>query len=415
MASNENIIQAMNNITLEEEEEDNLALDLSASNEGEQILNSFNTKLCVVARFLSEGYVDFSAMQQTMAALWKPGMGVYMKELEANLFLFQFYHEVDVKRVMEGCPWSFNRRALIMQRMHEGEIPRNIELKWMDLWIQVYDLKPGFMTERILTEVGNYTGKFVSSCPSNFSGVWRDYFRIRVTIDVSKPLKRRMKVKRAAENWFWINFKYENVPTFCFICGVLGHSEKFCSRLFTVAEADIVKPYGPWMRAPFRKQVKPIGAKWLRYGTEGDAQNFPGTQSQAQGGGSSSNSGSKSCYQDPLFSPHNQRTGGMGSNQGDNVFKQNQNSGKAELRDANKSSAKIMEQTDKEAVTVIESKKRRTSNEMGLDIHMGSDNENTLDSNEDVNMSTEQVSPINTTLSKNGSLASAQGGARLAL
>lgn len=32
-----------------------------------------------------------------MAALWKPGMGVYMKEPETNLFVFQFHQEVDVK------------------------------------------------------------------------------------------------------------------------------------------------------------------------------------------------------------------------------------------------------------------------------------------------------------------------------
>lgn len=56
-----------------------------------------------MARLISKGRVDFPAMQQTLAALWKPGMGVYINELETNLFLFQFYHEVDIKRVMEGC------------------------------------------------------------------------------------------------------------------------------------------------------------------------------------------------------------------------------------------------------------------------------------------------------------------------
>lgn len=69
--------------------------------------------------------------------------------------------------------------------------------------------------------------------------------RIRVTIDLSKPLKRMMKVKKSGSVWVWITFKYENVPTFCFICGLLGHSEKFCNKLFDTPEEDIVKPYGP--------------------------------------------------------------------------------------------------------------------------------------------------------------------------
>lgn len=62
--------------------------------------------------FITEGSTDFPAMQQTLSALWKPWKGIYIKELDANLFLFQFYHEIDIKRVMEGSPWSFNRKDL---------------------------------------------------------------------------------------------------------------------------------------------------------------------------------------------------------------------------------------------------------------------------------------------------------------
>lgn len=282
MDPTKNIVHAMNNITLYDEEEGGLTTEDEAIQGNEQLFNGFDANLCVVARFISDGRVDFPAMQQTLAAFWKPGMGVYIKELEANHFLFQFYHEVDVKRVMDGCPWSFNRRALVMSRLKEDKNPRCVELNSMDLWVQVYDLKAGFMTERILKEVGNYIGQFVASGPGNFVGVWRDYLRVRVAIDVTKPLKRRMKIRKTGDEWFWISFKYENLPTFCFICGILGHSEKFCSRLFVTREQEIVKPYGDFMRAPFRRQVKPIGAKWLRNGTDSDDRNSNSGENQFQ-------------------------------------------------------------------------------------------------------------------------------------
>lgn len=304
MVSNDYLIDAMNNISLEDEEDGGLMIDSGEFSNIDSLVGGFDTKLCVVDRFLSKGQVDFAAMQQTMAALWRPGMGVYMKELEKNLFVFKFYLEVDVKKVMEGCPRSFNRRALIMQRLKEGDNPPNIELNTLELSIQVYDLKVGFMTEKIIIEVGNSIGKFISSCPSNFAGVWRDYFRARVAINVTKLLKRRMKIKKAAEEWYWISFKYKNVPTFCFTCGVLGHSEKLCTRLFVVAEADIVKPYGPWMRAPFRRQVKPIGAKWLRDKSGSSGRKLDETYSQEQNRASSVN-------QDPHFPPQNQEVGGI--------------------------------------------------------------------------------------------------------
>lgn len=54
---------------MEEEEDGGLSLDRAKLKEGEQHVNGFDAKLCVVARFLSEGHVDFPAMQQTMAAL----------------------------------------------------------------------------------------------------------------------------------------------------------------------------------------------------------------------------------------------------------------------------------------------------------------------------------------------------------
>ncbi|KAL8155863.1 hypothetical protein AgCh_001059 [Apium graveolens] len=75
-----------------------------------------------------------------------------------------------------------------------------------------------------------------------------------------------MKLKKTESDWIWISFKYENIPTFCFICGLLGHSEKFCARLFDTPAEKIIKPYGIWMKAPLSKQVKPIGAQWLHSG-----------------------------------------------------------------------------------------------------------------------------------------------------
>ena len=44
--------------------------------------------LCPVGRFIQIGALDFTPMQQTLASLWRPGKGVYTKELETNLFLF---------------------------------------------------------------------------------------------------------------------------------------------------------------------------------------------------------------------------------------------------------------------------------------------------------------------------------------
>lgn len=88
--------------------------------------------------------------------------------------------------------------------------------------------------------------------------------RIRVSIDVRKPLKRRMKLKKEAGEWIWIDFKYERLNIFCFICGLLGHTEKQCSKLYDCPSSEIVKVYGPWLKAPSRRGQMNSEEKWLR-------------------------------------------------------------------------------------------------------------------------------------------------------
>lgn len=92
--------------------------------------------------------------------------------------------------------------------------------------MQLHGMAPGFMAQRVVQDIGNYIGTYVKSDTNNFIGVWREYLRVRVSIQLDKPLKRRMKLKKSEEQWCWVNFRYEGVPMFCFICGLMGAQRK---------------------------------------------------------------------------------------------------------------------------------------------------------------------------------------------
>ena len=84
----------------------------------------------------------------------------------------------------------------------------------------------------------------MESDENNLMGIWKTYMRIRVTIDVRKPLKRRMNLKKVGGDWLWIDLKYERLNIFCFICGLLGHTEKQCPKLYEFPHGGLDKPYG---------------------------------------------------------------------------------------------------------------------------------------------------------------------------
>lgn len=96
---------------------------------------------------------------------------MYVKELSHNLFLFQFYHEVDITNILRGSPWTFDKKQLIIQRLKEGDNPKEMTLNRLEMWVQIHDLQVGFMSEKVIKDVANYIGVFVESDPKNFTGV----------------------------------------------------------------------------------------------------------------------------------------------------------------------------------------------------------------------------------------------------
>uniref|UniRef100_A0A803QF05 Zinc knuckle CX2CX4HX4C domain-containing protein n=1 Tax=Cannabis sativa TaxID=3483 RepID=A0A803QF05_CANSA len=320
-------------------------------------------------------------MQNKMAQLWQPGRGMYVKELENNLYLFQFYHEVDIERVMEGSPWTFDRIPLIFERLKQGENPRMVVLNKLEIWVQLHNLSTGFMTERVIQGLGNYLGTFVKSDPNNFIGVWRDYLRIRVKINIDCPLKRKKKLERQGGQFCHALFKYEDLPTFCFICGILGHTERFCEKLFDTPLDQIEKPFNLEMKATPRRRNYTAGAKWLRSGiaNRGGGSGFSGGPSTV----TPNNHGTETtqdCAQSGIGqagSLHTKNQGGVSRqsrNNGTEIMKRGdfllmqksiikEGAGQREGNAMQWDNDKTVPANDEETLIVLENKKRR----MGLD------------------------------------------------
>ena len=67
---------------------------------------------CLVGKFFTEKPINFTYMKNTMAGLWCPIRGMCIKDVDHNLFLFQFYHHLDVRKITQFPIYQIYERSM---------------------------------------------------------------------------------------------------------------------------------------------------------------------------------------------------------------------------------------------------------------------------------------------------------------
>jgi len=219
--------------------------------------------LCFVGRFLVNRPVRFKEMKIRMSEVWRPVKGVTMKEVQPGLFLFQFFHKLDMEEVLKGGSWTYDNHSLVLEKLRIGVPLKDIQLHYMNLWVRVYNLPTGMMKEKVRMGLGNYIGEFLEYDGNNNSSFWGEHTRLKVRFDIKQPLKIGKMIKTNGGEWCVVNFKYEKLGTFCFVCGVLGHSENKCEVRFSQPDVTIPKRWLNAIRADPWKLGGRASSQWL--------------------------------------------------------------------------------------------------------------------------------------------------------
>ena len=75
------------------------------------------------------------------------------------------------------------------------------------------------MSIEVGRELGNSLGKFIESDQRTGHSDQAKFMRIRADLQLDKPLRRGGKVESIDGEKFWVSFKYERLPVFCFHYG----------------------------------------------------------------------------------------------------------------------------------------------------------------------------------------------------
>ena len=193
--------------------------------------------------------------------------------------------------ILDRSPWSFDKRLVMVKRFTNDVSPENVTFQRSPFWIRVFNIPIKSMNATVGNYIANEIGiPLLVDAPK--SGLaWGPFLRIRVDVDITKPLMRGKMIQIEGMEKGWVQFKYERLPIYCYRCGILGHQERECQKTkkgcFTVNEDDL--QFGPWLRvmgpklkwgnSPFNKTKQ--GEAETDFDMESDEEN--GDRNFAQG------------------------------------------------------------------------------------------------------------------------------------
>ncbi|KAA3454199.1 reverse transcriptase [Gossypium australe] len=198
-------------------------------------------------------------LRAQLKSIWKTKRKFDIQMVGQNLFLIVFYLEEDLESIMEGRPWLFRKFLILFDRLINPIERDLICLTSSPYWIKIGPCPPEFDKKDLLHAIGSTFGGVLRS---EISGDW---CRLRVNLDVQKPLRRGIFVSSDNSVKSWIPFKFEKLPVFCFGCGRLDHGLNDC-KLSDPAEKIRIREDPPYSIA-LKAESKVTGKESMKFNT----------------------------------------------------------------------------------------------------------------------------------------------------
>ncbi|KAG1326735.1 hypothetical protein COCNU_01G006690 [Cocos nucifera] len=171
---------------------------------------------------------------------------------------------------MANGPWIMAGQVLALEHWRPNFSAGTDSVNTATLWMRLPDLPMEMWDRSLLLRVASAMGvpKFIDNCTEE--AVRGGYAKDCVQVDLSRPLRPGVDIVASGKRR-WRQFKYENIPILCFMCGRVGHLEEECSRI-DPEEVERRKKagsrlYGPWMVI---SRVPVAGATVRKTGKEPD-------------------------------------------------------------------------------------------------------------------------------------------------
>ncbi|KAL0007500.1 hypothetical protein SO802_009002 [Lithocarpus litseifolius] len=149
-----------------------------------------NNNRTLVAKLFTKRRVNIEALSRTLQSMWRSVQNFKVRDLGANTVLILFKNKADPSKILAQGPWSFDNYLIGLYKPKEEELVDDTTFTKASFWIQIHDL-PLWRKNRANAEaIGTTLGTLEQVDISSTGECQGRYIRVRVNIDISKPLCR---------------------------------------------------------------------------------------------------------------------------------------------------------------------------------------------------------------------------------
>ncbi|PNY16051.1 cysteine desulfurase mitochondrial-like [Trifolium pratense] len=203
-------------------------------------------QLSILGKIITNKPIFASSIQNGLENIWGSPAGFKIQEIEGKILQFFMNNIEDQDRILHGNPWIFRNSWLIVKPWDRETDPKSLDFDHVPVWIQLWGLPPHCKTKAMGIHLGSLMGEVEASEIYEYPGK-QIIVKIRVAINVHKPIISGIHVGNPTDGTCWIDYRYERLPQICFNCGLVGHEAKLCRN--RTLNTDTIAPLGPWIRS----------------------------------------------------------------------------------------------------------------------------------------------------------------------
>lgn len=238
----EELIRKCKAITLEEDKTSRVAMGEIMKGKGKKLVAG-----SLLGRVLHPRGVSREGLKSALQQVWRTAEGFRVESLGSKTFLFKFASEADKRRILSGGPWHFECALIVLKEPSGiGEITKQA-FTHSAFWVQLHNLPVGCMEQETVRMLGEAIGTIEEIDADEEGECIGKYALVRISIDITQPLKKIIYVEQEGEEDIPIPVAYERLPDFRFYCGLMGHPYKKCDKYKGQARDKLA--YGVWMQA----------------------------------------------------------------------------------------------------------------------------------------------------------------------